>query len=181
MKRLGIILVLVLAGCGGGGGDGNGDQAATTAATTATTATPAPPTTTDTTPDQDAGEFMKELTERSLRGQYGRVWETLHPSHQAVVSRDRFDGCERGDGGGEGTTINVDVVETYEEPVAVPGTDERPNSTAVTLRFAYDNPLTGKRVEEHQTLHAILVNGDWKWILAPKTFQAYVKGECPEE
>jgi hypothetical protein len=58
-----------LVGCGGGDG---GEQAS--------------PTATRTTPEQDAGDFMKELYERQLRGQYGRVWESLHPSHKAVVS-----------------------------------------------------------------------------------------------
>jgi hypothetical protein len=163
------VVVALAAGCGG-----NGDNE-----------TQANPTTT--TPKQDAGDFMKEITERSLRGQYGRVWESLHPAHQAIVSRERFDTCERDEDGTGATRITVKVVETYEEPVRVLGStrqegeSEIKDSTAVTLRFNYSNPLTGKPAEEHQTVHAIAVGGEWKWILGPQTFNAYVSGECPDE
>jgi hypothetical protein len=95
---------------------------------------------------------MKELTERSFRGQYGRNWESLHPAHQAVVTRDKFDSCNRESNDSTGATkINIDVEDTYEEPVRVEG-EGMVDSTAVTLRFTYDNPLTGKPAEEHATV-----------------------------
>jgi hypothetical protein len=110
------------------------------------------------------------------------VWETLHPAHQAVVTRDRFDACNRDDDDGiGGTRIGVEVVETYPEPVAIKGTGKQSESTAVTLRFSYSNPLTGKPAEEHRTVHAVAVGGEWTWILAPSTYDAYVKGECPTD
>jgi hypothetical protein len=166
VKILVAVVCIVTFGVGCGGGNGDGEQASPTR----------------TTPEQDAGAYMKEVTERSLRGQYGRVWESLHPAHQAVVTRDRFDTCESQDEGGAGATrITVKVVDTYEEPVGIRGTDETADSTAVTLRFSYSNPLTGKPAEEHQTVHAIPVGGEWKWIFDAPSYNAYAKGECPEE
>ena len=103
VKILVVVLLVVALGvaCGGDGGD---------------EAQPGP--TTVSTPEQDAGAFMKEVTERALLGQYGRNWETLHPDHQAVVSRDKYDSCERQSDDGTGATkIDIAVVETYEEPV----------------------------------------------------------------
>jgi hypothetical protein len=158
-----LVVVALAAGCGGNGD--NGDKASPTTNT----------------PEQDAGAFMKELQERSLRGQYGRVWESLHPAHQAIVTRDRFATCEGDEDGVGATRITVKVVETYEEPWRIKGTDEMVDSTAVTLRYSYSNPLTGKPAEEHDTTHAIPVGGEWKWILDLASFNAYVKGECPEE
>jgi hypothetical protein len=76
--------------------------------------------------------------------------------------------------------ISVDVLETYEEPVLLEGSGTV-DSTAVTLRFSYDNPLTGKPAEEHATVHAVAVDGEWKWILRPEDYGAYVKGDCPPE
>jgi hypothetical protein len=169
MRLLSVLTVLALVGCGGGDG---GEQAS--------------PTATRTTPEQDAGDFMKELYERQLRGQYGRVWESLHPSHKAVVSREEFDACTRQNDGG-GTRVTVSVVETYDEPVRALGStheegeSEIKDSTAVTLRFNYSNPLTGKPAEEHATVHAVAIGGEWRWILSPESFNAYVKGECPED
>jgi hypothetical protein len=55
------------------------------------------------------------------------------------------------------------------------------DSTAVTLRFSYDNPLTGKRAEEHATAHAVPVDGEWKWILTSQDYAAFAKGECPPD
>jgi hypothetical protein len=144
VKILVVVLLVVALGvaCGGDGDD---------------EAQPGP--TTVSAPKQDAGAFIKEITERTLLGQYGRNWETLHPAHQAVVSRDKYDSCERQSDEGTGATkIDIAVVETYEEPVLVRGSGTV-DSTAVTLRFSYDNPLTGKRAEEHATAHAISVGG----------------------
>jgi hypothetical protein len=163
--------ILAFAVACGGGDDDSGTQARGTTTTTTTTAVE---------PEQEAGDFIKQLFQRSLRGQYGRNWETLHPAHQKVVSREMYDECERDDEDSVATKIDVDVEETYEEPVLLKGAGTV-KSTAVTLRFSYDNPLTGKPVEEHTTVHAVAVGREWKWILRPKDYDAYVKGNCPPE
>jgi hypothetical protein len=160
-----LLFVALAAGCGG---DGDESAGTTTAGTTTTEE-----------PEQDAGEFMKELYEQRLRGQYGREWETLHPAQQKIVTRNRYDACGRQSDNGAGTRIETEVVDTYEEPVLVKGSGTV-NSTAVTLRFTYNNPLTGKQAEEHQTLHAVQVGGEWKWILSPAGYDSYAKGNCPE-
>jgi hypothetical protein len=49
------------------------------------------------------------------------------------------------------------------------------------LRFSYANPLTGKPAEEHAKVHAVAVGGEWKWLLRPQDYDAYVKHECPPE
>jgi hypothetical protein len=169
-----VVLVATLGvACGGGNGDGEEAQSAATNGEAGTT--------TESKPEQDASAFMKELTERSLRGQYGRNWESLHPAHQAVVTRDKYDSCERESNESTGATkISIDVEDTYEEPVRVEG-EGMVDSTAVTLRLTYDNPLTGKPAEEHGTAHAVPVEGEWKWILTDGDYKAYAKGQCPPE
>lgn len=170
MRILIAVLIVVTLSAASGGGNGDNEKQAS-----------------PTTPEQDAGDFYKEITEQSIRGQYGRVWESLHPAHQQIVSRERCDECERSDDSDGATKVTVTVVETYEEPVRVLGStreegeSEIKDSTAVTLRLSYSNPLTGKPAEEHGTVHAVAVGGEWKWILAPESFNAYVKGECPED
>jgi hypothetical protein len=49
------------------------------------------------------------------------------------------------------------------------------------LRFSCANPLTGKPAEEHAKVHAVAVGGEWKWLLRPQDYDAYVKHECPPE
>jgi hypothetical protein len=169
LKILLLAMLVVALGIACSGGD-DGNPAAQASLTTSTTATE---------PEQDAGDFLKEITERGLRGQYGRNWETLHPAHQAIVSRAKYDSCERQNDQGTGATkIDITVEDTYTEPVLVKGLGTVP-STAVTLRFSYDNPLTGKPAEEHATGHAVAVDGQWRWILKPQDYDAFVKGKCP--
>ena len=175
MKRLLVTAVVVpwlLVGCDGNDGDDTEVSKTSTRATTTATTTE---------PEQDADDFMKELVQQSVRGQYGRAWETLHPAHQAVVSRERYDTCESENDESLGATkINVAVVDTYEEPVRIEG-EGLTDSTAVTLRFTYNNPLTGKPAEEHATVHAVAIDGEWKWILTPKDYAAYNGGRCPPD
>jgi hypothetical protein len=166
-----LVIALSIAALGvacGGDDEDSGTQAGGTTTTSALK------------PDEDAGDFIQEIFQRSLRGQYGRNWETLHPAHQKVVSREKYDACESQDDESVAAKISVDVLETYEEPVLLEGSGTV-DSTAVTLRFSYDNPLTGKPAEEHATVHAVAVDGEWKWILRPEDYGAYVKGDCPPE
>jgi hypothetical protein len=167
---LAFAVAALVAACGGG----DDNQAATTTVDESPAST-----TTNQEPEQDAGAWMKELTERSLRGQYGRNWESLHPVHQAVVTRDRYDRCERADDEGGAVKITTEVVEIYEEPLKINGIPGITDTTAVTLRFSYNNPLTGKPAEEHRTVHTVNVDGEWKWILRPQDYNAYKKGSCP--
>jgi hypothetical protein len=86
-----------------------------------------------------------------------------YPSPGLTARFTQVEACERATGDTGAIKINTDVVETYEEPWRVRGTDETADSTAVTLRLSYNNPLTGKPAEEHATLHAVPVDGEWRW------------------
>jgi hypothetical protein len=166
-----VCLLALGAGCADGNGDDDGEQAAgTTGAATSTTNAP----------EQDAGDFMKQEMRQVFLGQYGRSWDTLHPAHQTVVSRDKYDTCMRQSDASSLGDVDIDVIETYDEPIGVDGVGTV-DSKAVTVRFRYDNPLTGKKVVENATVHAVPVNGEWKWVLPPEDYRAYKKGSCPPE
>lgn len=166
-----ILVALPLTGCAGNAGN---EEAGTTAQAERTATETA-------SPDETAAAFMRRLSEQQIRQQWGRIWEQLHPAHKAILSREHFMTCA-GKQETVGAKVDVDVVDTYEEPVLVKGEGTVP-STAVTVRYSYDNPLTGKKVEQHDTSHAVLVDGEWTWILSPAGYDAYRKGpdSCPEE
>ncbi len=174
-----ILLLLTLGAACGGDDDDDAAQPATDAATTTTQQETETATTTAEEPNEDAGEFLKEFAEQAFLGQYGREWETLHPDHKAIVSRDKFITCNQDDDSVT-SEIDIEVVDTYEEPIRVPGS-ETVDSTAVTLRLSYDNPLTGKPAQENLTAHAVPVDGEWTWILNDADYAAYKKGNCPAE
>ena len=178
-----LAVAVLLCFCGlGCGGDDDEDQASPPGTGTQSTATEDEATTTeaeDAEPDQDAGDFLKEIIEQRAFGQNGRAWETLHPLHQEVVSRTDFVNC----GGQEEVSIeivNVEEVEEYDEPLQmIPGETAEVPTKAVTLRIEYDIPTLEDTQTETATLHAVAVEGEWRWILPPDDYEAYEAGECP--
>lgn len=140
------LVVGVLTGCGGSGGSGGGAGGG----------------------NQSAADFIREVTTQFSRGQSGRLWDTLHPADQAVVSRARYTTCQSNSGF---DLKKFKVLETYADPIDVAGRT-RP-STAVSVRVTADDGVTTA------TMHAIRVNGKWRWTLPSADYAAYKQGKCP--
>jgi hypothetical protein len=142
-------LAVASAGCGGGGGSSSG---------TATTAGS----------KQSSADFIREVTTEFSRGQAGRLWDTLHPADQAIVTRARYTACQTNSGF---DLKRFKVLETYPDTVDIAGTPTP--STAVSVQVTSDDGVTTA------TMHAIKVNGAWRWILSPTDYAAYKLGKCP--
>jgi hypothetical protein len=117
---------------------------------------------------QTAGEFIREVTTRFSLGQSGRLWDTLHPVDQTVVSRARYMTCAR-NSGFELKTFKV--LQTYPDTVDLAG--KATPSTAVSVRTTSEDGVTTV------TVHAVSVNGAWRWILSPADYAVYKQGKCP--
>ena len=115
-----------------------------------------------------AAAFVSRVTTEFSRGQTGRLWDTLIPADQQVVTRARFVECQANEGW---SLKKIDVLETYDDPVTV-GTKSLP-AKAVTVRVSSDNGVTTA------TMHAVAVNGTWRWTLQPSDRVAYASGKCP--
>ena len=117
---------------------------------------------------QTAPEFIRQVTMQFARGQSGPLWDTLHPADQAVVSRARYMACESNEGF---DLTKIRILQTYPDTVDVAG--HSTPSTAVSIRATADDGITTA------TMHAVKVNGAWRWILSPSDSAAYSKGRCP--
>jgi len=114
------------------------------------------------------------LLERTFDGQFGRTWDDLHPGHQAVVTRSRYEDCRSRASAGTSPSIDrIEVKEVYDGPIETEGVPER-TSKAVTVR------IVSGADELTDTLHAVLVNGRWRWMLLTEDVDTYQAGECPE-
>jgi hypothetical protein len=116
---------------------------------------------------QSASDFVKQVTVQFSRGQTGRLWDELLPADQAVVTRARFVACQLNEGW---DLKSIKVLDTYADPVDVEG--KSLPAKAVTVRVASDGVTTA-------TMHAVSVNGTWRWILQPVDRTAYKSGKCP--
>ena len=139
-----------LAGCGGGSGDA--------------------------TPDGDPGAFMARLVRDVAAGRYERAWQTLHPAHQLVATRERYLSCEHLTPF-PGRIASVKVVSVADERYTVPGESESVDSTVVTLRVTL-RPASRPGNRFDSTFHAVPVEGHWTWSLPATRFAAYKSGDC---
>ena len=168
MTRAFLLVVLALClGVGCGGGDQKGAPAGGTEATPSVASEPS----------EDPGDFEKEIVTQSRFGQYGRVWQTLHPSHQAVASRAEFVACQSQTTPFEGK-LEIEVVETSDEPFRIPGQTSDVPSKAVTLRYTVKVPGVDEPQTATSTTHVVAVDGQWRWILTPKDYKAYKANRC---
>jgi hypothetical protein len=129
-------------------------------------------TTTSEEPDAGPAELFQNVVRQESLGQYGRAWDRLHPAHQKIAPRSFFDGCFR-ETGGFGGELEVTVIEVYDDPIDIPAIPE--TSKAVTYRIRQQ----GTDATETATSHAVDVDGEWRWVLAPQQVPCYRSGECP--
>ena len=117
---------------------------------------------------QSAADFIRQVTTQFSRGQSGPLWDTLHPADQAIVSRARYMACQSNSGF---DLQKFKVLQTYPDTVDIAG--KATPSTAVSVRVTADDGITTA------TMHAVKLNGKWRWILSPADYAAYKQGKCP--
>jgi hypothetical protein len=169
-----LLAVCFFAGCGGD------DQAPVATETPETTTTEAAPqaTTEAKEPVEDAADFLERIVQQRSLGQHGRVWESLHPLHQAVASRAEYVGCE-GQNEIDAEIEDIEVVDQYDEPLEIPGQTADVPSKAVTIRLTVKIPLIEEPQVVTRTAHAVAEDGEWRWILTPEDYRAYQADRCP--
>ncbi len=146
-RLLAVALVVVVAtACGSGSGSG------TTGGSSA----------------KGAADFIRTVTTQFSRGQSGRLWDTLVPADQAVVSRARYTACQSNEGF---QLQKFKVLETYADTIDIAG--KATPSTAVSVQVTSDDGLTTA------TMHAVSIAGTWRWILPASEYAAYKQGKCP--
>jgi hypothetical protein len=116
---------------------------------------------------QSADAFVRQITVEFARGQSGRLWDTLLPADQRIVSRARYVACQADTGW---NLKSLKVLDTYSDSVAVGG--RTMPAQAVSIRATSDDGITTA------TMHAVLVNGTWRWVLQPSDRRRYAAGGC---
>jgi hypothetical protein len=137
------LVTVVATGCGSGNGSGGGNS-------------------------KSAAGFIRTVTTQFSRGQSGRLWDTLVPADQAVVTRARYTACQSNEGF---ELQKFKVLETYADTIDIAG--RATPSTAVSVQVTSDDGLTTA------TMHAVSVAGAWRWILPASDYAAYKAGKCP--
>ncbi|HEY7604581.1 MAG TPA: hypothetical protein VH760_09990 [Gaiellaceae bacterium] len=129
-------------------------------------------------PSGDAVVFLRGIVSQIADNDYAGVWPSLHPVQQRVATRSTYVTCEAL------TPIPghldwVRLVRRKIERITVPGDRGVVDSEAVTFRVKLSEPVLKQSVIVTQTVHAVAVDGRWRWILSPKRFGIYRSKACP--
>jgi hypothetical protein len=128
--------------------------------------------------DQNAAAFMVTLVRQKLADQNVAAWRTLYPAHQLIASVDAFVACQ-GSIPSMGTLVSVRAMRVKSEPVRIAGEAAPFSSKAVTVRVAVHIADWPTPVVVVETMHAIAVDGNWRWILSASQYEAYSADACP--
>jgi hypothetical protein len=124
------------------------------------------------TQDHEAGTAVKDVLEREYGGDYGTVWDSLHPRHQRLVTRREYEECRRGIDV-EGTIESVLILDVRDEPLVIYGLRPRTPSKAVKVRVTTDES------EYTASYHVVRVGDRWRWVLTDRAARGFARSDCP--
>jgi hypothetical protein len=122
--------------------------------------------------DRTAGVEVKDVIEQEYVGDYGTVWDTLHPRHQRLVSRKDYEDCRRTIDV-KGTIESVLILDVRDQPLTVYGLRPRTPSKAVKVRVTTDEG------GYTATYHVVRVGDRWRWVLSDRAARGFARGPCP--
>ena len=122
--------------------------------------------------DRTAGVEVKDVIEQEYVGDYGTVWDTLHPRHQRLVSRKAYEDCRRTIDV-KGTIESVLILDVRDQPLTVYGLRPRTPSKAVKVRVTTDEG------GYTATYHVVRVGDRWRWVLSDQAARGFARGPCP--
>jgi hypothetical protein len=129
-------------------------------------------------PKDDPVVFLRGIVQGIAANDYELVWPKLHPAQQRVATRQVYVRCEQLSPI-PGHLDWIRVVGTADERITVAGDEGVVDSKAVTFRLRLSEPSLDSAVVVTRTVHAVAVEGHWRWILTPKRFASYRSGSCP--
>jgi hypothetical protein len=120
----------------------------------------------------EAGVAVKRVLEQEYFGDYTGVWDTLHPRHQRLVTREEYEECRRGIDV-QGTIDSVVVLDVQDRPLTVYGLPPRTPAKRVEVRVVTDE------TEYTDTYHVVRVGDEWRWVLSDEAARGFEVSDCP--
>jgi hypothetical protein len=122
--------------------------------------------------DRTAGVAVKEVIEQEYVGDYGTAWDSLHPRHERLVTREEYEDCRRTIDV-RGTIESVLILDIRDQPLTVYGLRPRTPSKAVKVRVTTDEGAYTA------TYHVVRVGDSWRWVLSDRAARGFARGPCP--
>jgi hypothetical protein len=128
--------------------------------------------------DDGAVSFARRLVRLIAENRYDQAWPLLHPAHRVVTSRTEYVTCER-QSPIPGRVVAVRAGTTVDEPVVLePGRSV--SSRAVPVQVVLLDLATSEQTAVNVRVHAVSVDGRWRWVLPAERLAQYRAGLCPD-
>lgn len=155
------VIALVIDGCGDDGPDKN-----ESAIVKPKTASPA----------QQRRQIAQRGMEAFFEGDWGAVWDQLHPADQTVVTRDRYEECQASTGS-TATLRSIKYVGPSAFPIDRPGLPGT-SATQVVFDITVAVPEGDTTVRRGQAVAKY--EGKWRLLMPEPEYEAFADGRCPK-
>jgi hypothetical protein len=122
--------------------------------------------------DHEAGTAVKTVLEREYVGDYGGAWDTLHPRHQRLVTRQEYVDC-RSEIDIQGTLDSIVVLDVKDRLLNVYGLRPATPAKRVKVRVVTDE------TDYTAGYHVVLVRESWRWVLSDSAARGFERTDCP--
>lgn len=118
-----------------------------------------------------------EMLTHVLAGRYGQAWESLHPVHQAIVSREQLEAC-----GNRFPPVfsSHEIAEVSELELNLDEIGQTDGWMAVVVFELTDEFKAQENASGpiDRSLYVTQVDGDWRWVLQQGRLEAFRNGNC---
>lgn len=120
-----------------------------------------------------ASDAVTDRVRALSESRYDDVWETLHPSQQAIVTREKFVEC--GLAGEQRTSPAIDEIKVLDERGEE---QEIPEVGTVDVRVVTVQTRSGENTRRID-FSVLKVDGTWRWFLNQRSIDAFRTEACP--
>ena len=125
----------------------------------------------------DAPAFAARLVRQIGGNRYALAWQTLHPRQQLAAPQREYVSCEERTPI-PGKVVSVRVLRSSDATFDVAGVEQAVTGKAVKVRIVIAGFAMPEGVSVLDTVHLVRVDGRWRWILPPESFERYADDSC---
>jgi hypothetical protein len=113
-------------------------------------------------------------------GQYGRVWQLLHPRYQRVTTRAFWESCKRRASNPGIAVKSIKAIDSYADEMTLPLIGHV-KVEAVTLQMRFTLPALSGVQTVSDTAYWTRYRGQWKGLWQLSDYRAYRRHRCPTQ
>jgi hypothetical protein len=126
---------------------------------------------------ESPGAFARKVVTEIAANDYAAAWRTLHPLHQQAAPLGEYVRCESASPI-PGHLQSLRVLRVADQAVRVPGVAAAVPGKAVSVRITIADRALDLAVVVDDTVHLVMVDGAWRWILPQRRYERYRDNTC---